>query len=55
MRIRTALPAPLTVGALCNAAVGVSPIGGCPRLWQPLEVQFEGSHAGESDSGHSTT
>ena len=49
MRICTVFLATLTVGALCRPAIGISRFDGSPRLWQPLEVQFEGPHAGESN------
>ncbi len=39
----------LTVGVLCGHATGASQIDGSLRLWQPMEVQFEGPNAEEGD------
>lgn len=39
----------LAIGLFCRQTPGAPRIHGVPRVGQPLEIQFEGPHAGESD------
>jgi len=45
---RTFLAA-LTIALICGQILGAPRIVGSPRTWQPMEIQFEGPRASESD------
>jgi len=49
MSIRHLFLGILTVGLFCGPAPAAPQVHGVRRVWQPMEIQFEGPQAGESD------